>query len=141
MVAALLAVLFFSAFGTESAGPPEQDLPELTVMLGEEEYTAARGSYCWSGNGAAACADASGNPFDYESFSGVLSAQTGADAELVFSQKPQSVRISVLDEGNPDSRNSPEKVRIPDEPGRYGYTVFAEWPEGDISYFFIVKTE
>lgn len=138
---ALLAALFLSACGTESAKLPEQDLPELTVRLGGEDYLAARGSYCWSEAKTATCADASGNPFDYEKFSGKISARSGDEANLVFSHAPQSTQVNVQAEGEPESYISPGQVTIPDGPGRYGYTVHAEWQQGDVSYFFIVEAE
>ncbi|KZE39754.1 hypothetical protein AV656_00200 [Bhargavaea cecembensis] len=141
MMAALLAVLCLSACSLESAGPPEQDLPELTVKLDGEVETAVHGSYCWTEGGTSACADASGNPFDYEPFSGMISAPTGTKVELLFSLPPQSSRVSVQLEDDLDSSVSSGPVRIPDAPGRYGYTVFAEWPQGDVSYFFIVEAE
>ncbi|MGM9921399.1 MAG: hypothetical protein ACI33O_09140 [Bhargavaea sp.] len=138
---ALLAILFLSACGTESAGPPEQDLPELTVGLEGEDHTAAHGSYCWTEGGTSTCADASGNPFDYEPFSGIISARAGAEAELVFSHTPQSARISFQPDGHTDAEKTPGLFRVPDKPGRYGYTIFAQWPEGDVSYFFIIEAE
>jgi hypothetical protein len=141
MMAALLAVICLSACSLESAGPPEQDLPELTVKLGGEDEPAVRGSYCWTEGGTSACADASGDPFDYERFSGMISARTGTEVELLFSLAPQSSRVSVQLEDGRGSQVSSGQVRIPDEPGRYGYTVFAQWPQGDVSYFFIVEAE
>ncbi|QTD42587.1 hypothetical protein [Sporosarcina sp. Te-1] len=138
----ILASLFlFVLIGCQQIGPaakPVNQFPTIKVRIGEETFSAARGSYCWTTRNLSECADASGDPFDYENSAPPIEVEPGSKIELLFSETPSSLSVEMTKNGKEETLTDQAVFSIPAESGTYGFSVHANWEEGDMAFHFIL---
>ena len=114
------------------------DLPKVTVEIDGQSFKTARGSYCWNTGNMGMCADASGNPFDYESKAPPIEVASKEQIKLHFTEQPLSFSVEITKDDDHDFVADKAEFSAPENPGMYGYTVSTNWKQGDIVFHFIL---
>lgn len=118
-----------------------REMPKMFITVDEEKYTAAKGPYCWSSGNQTECTDSSGNPFDYKRNSPPIQITTDSSIEISFSKEPNHVSTLMLDRNHKETSLKGLSFPPPTEKGVYGYSVYATWNEGDITFMFLIDVQ
>ena len=140
MFMALTVILMVAACGNTEGMNEDPDLPGLTVRVGGEEFQAAAGPYCWRTGNTTSCADASGDPFGYGDADKPITAAPGSEISFEFDRPPDSFTVLVKEEAGAEQPSAGPPFRLPEEPGKYGFMVSGEWPQGEVTFLYVVSS-
>ncbi len=133
------ALILLTGCSAIQGSSEREALPVLTVTVDGNEYEAAVGPYCWTSGGTGECVDAAGEPFAYAERFPPVPAAASSEVMLAFDPAPDHWHVlEVREDGEENSVDSKPFV-LPSEPGKYGYSVTGGWPQGDVTFFFIVE--
>ncbi|GKV55848.1 hypothetical protein NCCP2222_17950 [Sporosarcina sp. NCCP-2222] len=138
LISFLIILMLFGCQQTEPVQHPTNQLPTMKVRIGEETFSTARGGYCWTDGNQSECTDASGNPFDYENSAPPIEAEPGSEFELLFSETPSSISVDWVNNLEHETLSERSSFSTPSKPGTYGYSVHANWNQGDVTFHFIL---
>lgn len=134
----LLVFILFGCQQIESVSKPENPLPTLKIRIGEDSFPAARGGYCWTTGNKSECTDASGNPFDYGQSAPPIAVKAGSEIQLFFSETPSSFSVDWVKDQEQEMLAEQSSFSTPSQSGTYGYSVHANWDQGDVTFHFIL---
>ncbi|MET3575326.1 hypothetical protein [Bhargavaea ullalensis] len=140
----LIIMLTLAGCGERTGGPvetAEPAIPEMIIVIDGQEYRTAVGPYCWQSGNSAVCADKEGDPFAYEESVPPITGAPGEEATLKFEQPPDSFSVKVQDEHGRDISQSGEPILLPGADGKYGYSVTGVWPQGEVTFLFVVRVK
>ena len=117
--------------------------PNVQVTVGDEQFDAIQGSYCWNDNGKGVCVDMA-------SYDQLVTKQkvhpkaiSRDQVELKFSSAPKEIEVvaSFPGEERPDEALSVENnsFQLAAGSGKHLYIIQARWPQGSASYVFEVE--
>lgn len=117
--------------------------PNVQVTVGDEQFAAIQGSYCWNDNGKGVCVDM----VTYDQLVTKQKVHPKAisrdQVELKFSSAPKEIEVvaSFPGEERPDEALSVENnsFQLAAGSGKHLYIIQARWPQGSASYVFEVE--
>jgi len=138
----LLCFLLFLLSGCAVAPHSISDnLPTLSVRSASSNTPAQRGSYSWK-LGTQAEAGDSGAPTELVKGKDPMKVDPNAPLTLLFSKKPKSVKVNVLQNNNTvQTFIATKKVNAPTANGQFVYEVMATFRQGTVCYAFSVLVE
>ncbi|MCG3087510.1 intracellular growth attenuator family protein [Sporosarcina cyprini] len=138
LIAFLLTLMLFGCQQTKPVQTQANQLPTMKVRIGEETFSTARGGYCWTTGNQSECTDASGNPFDYGTSAPPIDAEPVSEFELLFSEAPSSFSVEWVNDLEHETVTEQTSFSTPSKSGTYGYSVHANWDQGDVTFHFIL---
>ena len=145
----ILAAALFIISGCSGAGVPlgSTEPPNATGSIDGQKIKLSRGSYHWEHKGlfstTATVADAA-SPFQIAEELKPISVIQGAPAEIQFSDKSEPQLTAYLwkeDARGKELAIDEKQLTLPSEAGEYVVEVWAEWPNGNASYTFVVEVQ
>ncbi|WHY21099.1 hypothetical protein QNH28_08975 [Paenibacillus sp. G2S3] len=138
--------LFQSTIKEDKNNPAEAtDLqpPSVQVAVGDEQFDAIQGSYCWNDNGKGVCVDMASYDQLVSKQKVLPKAISRDQVELKFSSAPKEIEViaSFPGEERRDEALSVENnsFQLAAGSGKYLYIIQARWPQGSASYVFEVE--
>jgi hypothetical protein len=145
----ILAAALFIISGCSNSRVPlgAAEPPNATGAIDGREIKLSRGSYRWEHKGlfstTATIADAA-SPFQIAEELKPISVIQGAPAEIQFSDKSEPQLTAYLwkeDARRKELAIDEKQLMLPSEAGEYVIEIWAEWPNGNASYTFVVEVE
>ncbi|WP_445487692.1 hypothetical protein [Niallia sp. 03133] len=137
--------MFFLLIVTGCTVQSSDEPPAAIVKIKDEKMATTKGGYSWEKKGLfsnhAVIADAAA-PLQIAEDLNVNLVKPNSAADVVFSDGSHPQLHAYLWEGEQRGKElavKKQQLSLPSEEGKYVIELFAEWPNGDSSYTFVVE--